>query len=1055
VKRYQERLRTLDQRVEHVRRWLSELECWTYREAVPLSEWRFSAPGTGIADRVLRRGDPWPSRDGVTEWTYGTVELPESWSPEETRLVLDLGGEARVFLDYGARMRSCASNPYHRALFVEGRSFSLRAEAVARDLFGRPRREPKLAAAFLGLREEELAAFLREAAAILDGALALRDHDAAPALLELIELELARLPWPTETVPFLERIADHPETLSIWDRLVEPPASPRPLGAEHRTALSAAAERLRAGLAELRGRWPKTGKVALTGHAHIDYVWLWPQEETVRKALRTFGTQVQLMDRYPSFRFNQSQACLYADVEAADPDLFGELRRQVREGRWEPVGGMWVESDTNMPSAEGFNRQFLYGQSYFRSRFGLACRTVWLPDTFGFSAVLPQLFLAAGLDSMLTIKVAWNEKNPLPDNIFRWQGLDGSRVLVHTFEAGAFGGYNMELSPRAVQDVWRNLKNKTLHDETLASYGYGDGGGGPTPEQIESIEAINRLPAVPTVESVLVRDFFGRLRASLEDADAPVWNGELYLEYHRATLTTQGRTKALMRAAQSSLAAAEFLEGLLWLSGVPQDGDYGTAWKLLLRNQFHDALPGSSIREVYERTEAELDSVLSLAEASCAAALDRLAARLAPGTEAGLFLANLSGAASPNLKAALPADAAEYGRALGAQRGSDGAWLLSAPLAMPAAGLRFAAALPAPGPLRAEASHLENRFISVDLDENGRLASVYDKVRGREVLSGPGNQIWAYKDRPRTYDAWDIESNFELGGAELRDADSVQLTETGPHRAEITVVRPFGERSRLVQRYRLWADSPRLDIRTTVELGDRRIYLRARFPLAVHSDYASFDQALGVVRRPTHDNTSWQRAQFESSAHRFVDLSETGFGVALLNDGKYGHSAKDGVLTVSLVRGPTYPDPFADEGVQSFTYSLLPHGGAWWAEEVQAEADCLAGALRVRPCAGSETGAAPLSWSGVPLRLLAFKRAEDGRGRILRVAEEAGSRGRLSLSLPAGFSVREETNTLEDPVGAPDYVFTPFKMRSYRIGESPGPAGTPDCGSSDTGGGAQ
>jgi len=922
MKHYQERVRTLDQRVDHVHRWLSELECWRYQEILPLDEWHFSAPEAGVGPCILHRGEFWPSRKGVTEWIYGDTAIPESWPLNGTRLVLDLGGEARIFMDYGTGTRSCASNPYHRILFVEGRRFALRAEAVARDLFGKPLRDPKFSTAFLGRLEEELAAFLLEAFTILDGAIALRDHEAAPALLELLELELASLPWPTETIPFLERIADHPETLSIWNRLVDPPAASKPLEDRHRAALDSATERLHKGLAELRGRWPKVGTVALTGHAHIDYVWLWPQHETVRKSLRTFGTQTMLLDHYGFFRFNQSQACLYADVETADPSLFEEILRHTREGRWEPVGGMWVESDTNMLSAESFNRQFLYGQSYFRSRFGLTCHTAWLPDTFGFSAVLPQLFLAAGLDSMLTTKVTWNETDSMPDNIFRWQGLDGSQILVHTFETGIFGGYNMELSPRAVQEVWRLFKNKTLHDETLATYGYGDGGGGPTAEQVESIEVINRLPAVPKVKSVLVRDFFDRLRSELADADVPVWNGELYLEYHRATLTTQGRTKYLMRAGQNSLTAAEILEGLLWLSGAESDadtaGDYAALWELLLRNQFHDALPGSSIREVYEQTETELSSVISQAEASCAVSLERLATQFAPGENPGLFLVNLSGAPCANLKAVFPADAEDYAHVLGAQRASDNTWIISASVFTPPAGIRFSATLPDPGELLADSSHLENRFISIALDGYGRLTSVYDKLRNREALAGPGNQLWAYRDRPRAFDAWDIESNFELGGTELLDTDFIELTETGPHRAELTVVRSFGEKSRITHRYRLWADSPRLDIHTTVELRDRRTYLRARFPLAVLSEYASYDQALGVVRRPTHNNTSWQRAQFEASAHRFVDLSETGFGVALLNDGKYGHSAKENVLTISLVRGPTYPDPFADEGIQSF-----------------------------------------------------------------------------------------------------------------------------------------
>lgn len=1033
MKEYAEKSRTIAQRAEHVKRWITELECWTFQAKLPLRSWTVSAPGAGVAEAPIAVGEKWPGRDGVLEFRYGEVEIPQDWPLERTRLVLDMGGESRIFIDYGDRVRTCGGNPYHRAFFPDGRRFVLRTESVARDLFGIPQRDARLKAAFLGLLEAELAEFLTELSVILDGAIALSAHEAAPSLLELAERELARLPWPTETIPFLERTADHPETLTIWDRLVEPSDEPKPLDAEHRAALAAAAARLRSGLEALRGRWPKVGKVAVTGHAHIDYVWLWPQPETVRKALRTFGTQTMLMDKYPSFRYNQSQACLYADVEKEDPALFAEIVRHVKSGAWEPVGGMWVESDTNMPAAEGFNRQFLYGQHFFRSRFGLTCRTVWLPDTFGFSAALPQIFRAAGIDSMLTIKVTWNETNPMPDNIFRWQGTDGSAVLVHTFEAGPFGGYNMDLSPRAVQDVWRIFKNKSLHDETLASFGWGDGGGGPTAEQIERIGAMNRLPVVPTVQPALVRDFFARLGAELKGAAVPVWRGELYLEYHRATLTTQGRTKMLMRRGQAALAAAELLEGLVWLSGGGAGRDLAENWKLLLRNQFHDALPGSSIREVYEQTERELSETLAAAEAVIAEATAELSSRVAPGSDPGLLLVNTAGSAAANLTASFADPAGKTAAAMKAQRAHDGKWVVSAPLETPPLAVSFRTALPAPGPLSADERRLENAFVRVTIDDRGRLASVYDKRRGREALAEPGNQLWAYKDRPRTFDAWDIESNFELGGAELDGVESIELTERGPHRAEIRVTRRFAEKSRIVQRYRLWADSARLDIATAVDLRDRRTYIRAKFPVAVLAEQATFDQALGVTQRPVNENTSWQRAQFESSAHRFADLSETDFGVAVLNDGKYGHSAKGNVLTISLVRGPTYPDPLADEGVQEFTYSLLVHGGRWWEAEVQGEADALNGSIRATAAAGSEVLWTPIAWKGPALRALAFKRAENGTGRILRVAEARGARGTLELGLPRGYRCAEEVDTLEDSGGGPDYRFTPFQMRSWRV----------------------
>jgi alpha-mannosidase len=1028
-----ERNRSIPQRIVHIDRWISELACWLWRETKPIETWRVSSSEADIADRPIGLGDAWPTLKGVVWFSAGEIEAPADWPIEQTRLVLDFGGEARVFIDYGDRLRTLASDPFHGSLYVEGRRFSLRAEAVARGLEGRPNRDARLTTAYLGRLEGELAEFLAELEVLADGIKAIAGHEAVPSLLALAEWELAHLPWPTETRPFLERMADYPETLIIWDRLVEPVPNPRPLANVHREALVAARARLVEGLAAVRARWPKIGKIKAAGHAHIDYVWLWPRDETIRKALRTFGTQCLLLDRNPAFRFSQSQACLYADIEEHDPALFAEIARHVREGRWEPIGGMWVECDTNMPAAEGFNRQFLYGQGYFRTRFGVTCRTAWLPDTFGFGSALPQLLRAAGMDAMFTIKVDWSETDLMPDNIFRWQGNDGTRVLVHTYNGPGQEGYNLDLRAQGAAEIWRFFKNKDIHDESIVSYGFGDGGGGPTPEQVERVEAMNRLPVVPAVELSSVEGFFDRLREETKDKILPVWRGEMYLECHRATLTTQGRTKALMRRGQAALAAAELLEGLCWMAGGSDGRDYGPEWRTLLRSQFHDALPGSSIREVYIEAEQELSDVLAAADAGCDQALRDLAARVAPGATPGVFAVETAGSAAPNLKLSLKATDAESATALAAQPAADGGWVLSSPLGLRPLEARFVARPPAPAPLSAAARRLENDLVTVRFDDLGRIASIWDKRRKRETLAGPGNQIWAYKDRTRLYDAWDIEANFDLGGAEIVDLESMELTERGPHRAEIVVKRRFGEKSRLTQRYRLWADSARLDIHTTIELGDRRTYLRALFPFAVLADYATFDQALGVTRRPVDENTSWQRAQFESAAHRFVDLSEAGFGAVLANDGKYGHSAKGNVLTISLVRGPTFPDPFADEGRQTFTYSILPHDGRWWSDEVLGEIDGLAGAARAIACRGGDASWRPIAWDGLSLRALAFKRAENGAGRVLRVAEACGARGELDLRLAAGFVCDGEVNTLEESVAPTDRVFTPFRMRSWGI----------------------
>jgi alpha-mannosidase len=493
----------------------------------------------------------------------------------------------------------------------------------------------------------------------------------------------------------------------------------------------------------------------------------------------------------------------------------------------------------------------------------------------------------------------------------------------------------------------------------------------------------------------------------------PVWSGELYLELHRGTLTTQGRTKRAHRRAERDLVAAEALGALEALAGGELPASLEPAWRVLLRNEFHDILPGSSIREVYEEAEAELAEVSRTAQAAIDAALDRLAARL-DGEGAGVLVVNPDLTARP-LRAVLPDGSA-----------------LTAPGTLAGLEARVVSPGDPAGAVSASGHVLENDLVRVELAADGTLASVRDKRLDREVLDGRGNQLWAYVDKPRQWDAWDLEATYADDGEEI-PADSVLVVENGPHRAALRVERRFRD-SRIVQDVRLWAGSARIDFATTLDWHDRRWLLKARFPLAVRSPRATFETAFGVVERPTHRNTSWDEARFEVAGHRFADLAEPGFGVALLNDGRYGHHALGSELGLSLLRSPVWPDPLADEGEQEVVYALLPHAGGWLDGGGLAEAEDLNRPLPARPVGrGAGASLRPLRVDGLPVALGALKPLEDGGGLLLRVYEPQGARGRVRLELPDGWTADAQLDLLEREAGPPDLELRPFAVRTWRL----------------------
>ena len=520
----------------------------------------------------------------------------------------------------------------------------------------------------------------------------------------------------------------------FWQLPPDLDTAPPGLADGQRDAVARAAEFLREQLRRLRERYPQSGALALTGHAHIDLAWEWPLEETRRKAVRTFHTMVGLMDRHPGFRFNQSTAQLYAFVEEDDPALFKRIKEKTASGQWEPIGAMWVEPDTGMPTGESLVRQLLYGQRYFERTFGKRHEVCWLPDCFGFSPALPQLLQQAGVTSFFTIKVNWSETNKMPFDLFWWEGLDGSRVLAHTFD-NPVGGYNAEIGARAVVETWRNFRGKHLHPESLLAFGYGDGGGGPTEEMLARQRQFADFPLVPALRPVAVADWFASVRDAVQDcAEIPVWVGEMYLELHRGTLTTQGRTKFLNRRAERALLTAETLSSMAALLGGPMAGSLEDQWRILLRNQFHDILPGSSIREVYELAEAELASVVDACDRISEEQLIPIAARLVPagGGQTGVLVIN------PDLSAR-PLRLASAGP-LPSGQAVEGGSVLSGTRQVP--GLSAAVVIdhhPRPG-LSVGDGRLENSDLRVEIAPDGTLASVYDKRARREVLAGRGNR---------------------------------------------------------------------------------------------------------------------------------------------------------------------------------------------------------------------------------------------------------------------------------------------------------------------------
>ncbi len=796
----------------------------------------------------------------------------------------------------------------------------------------------------------------------------------------------------------------------------------------------------------LMGRGPASPVACdAVGHAHIDTAWLWPVAETKRKCLRTFANVLRLQERYPHFHFLCSQAQQYAWVEERSPELFAQIAARVAEGRWEAAGAMWIEPDCTCPSGESFVRQILHGCAWWRSRFGDAApqRFLYLPDTFGFPASLPQIMAQAGIDTFITNKMSWCESNRFPNVTFRWRGLDGTEVLSHLTPGH---NYNSAIEPREFQHGVRTLTelDGARIPAYLQPYGFGDGGGGPTAEQIERANVAARCEGLPRTEQKSVHAFCEDLHEAhralrRSGQDVRTWDGELYLELHRGTYTSQAWIKEANRRAECMLRLAEALGCMR--AGCA--GDAGAAealrasldgtWKTVLLNQFHDILPGSSIREVYDDARAQMDEVRRDAVRAVGDGMRWLAGAVAAG-EGAAGGAGAGGGVDARIAVFNPSSVPQTATIAT----EDGAVLC---LDVPALGVRVVdpsarAAVPAGHEARATGERtIANGFLSVTIDDEGRIAELRraDGALANAVdehgAPQPLNQLVTYVDRPRRWEAWDIDRDYQEQATRVMGrAERITVTSRGPVVAEIAVERAVGRASRIVQRYRLAAGCPRVDIVTDVDWHEEQVLLRALFPCAVRARRATFGIQFGHVERATHDNTGWERAQFEVPGHSWMDLSQPGLGVAVLDDGKFGRSARHGTLGLSLLKAPNFPDPTADRGRHRFTYSVMAHGGCWRAAGVDAQAEQLNHPLvgmELRGADGGDgragDGSAPRSdgtgprdgWQGVRvscagaghLEVAALKPSEAPGGCALRVVEVRGGAGTGEVRW--GFPVRD------------------------------------------------
>ncbi|WP_092625553.1 alpha-mannosidase [Jiangella sp. DSM 45060] len=956
-----------------------------YRDAIPadVRAWTVDGEPVSFAHAVTQPFEPFAAgqtwgRPWDTVWFDVRGEVPAGWSPDEAELVVDLGftGEQPGFQAEGLVYRPDGTvvkglEPLNNWVTLpEPGPFHLYVEAAANPVVQVPYEyEPTTLGDRATAGDEHQYRLAEVSVARRDLVVweLLQDVVTLDGLVDVLPPSGSRR---AEIVHALERMVDAmdpddvPGTAALGREILAPVLASR--AADSALVVSA------------------------VGHAHIDCAWLWPVRETVRKVARTFANVLDLAERQPEFVFAASSAQQYAWLKDSQPALFERVRKAVADGVVRPVGGMWVESDTNLPGGEALARQFVLGKRFFLEEFGVESDEVWLPDSFGYTAALPQLVRAAGARYFLTQKPSWNETNKMPHSSFLWEGIDGSRVFTHFPPAET---YNSDLGAQDLARTERSFRQKGAARHVLGLFGWGDGGGGPTREMLAAAERKRDLDGSPRVRLGDPKTFFDT--ASAELASPPVWVGEMYLELHRGTLISQQRGKrgnrhseALLREAELWAATAAVLRG----TPYPYD-ELESAWRTVLLQQFHDILPGTSIAWVHQEAERQYERVA--------------------GELTALIDASLAALAGDG-DTPVAANAGPY-----AQQG--------------VAGLGIGPATPpaAARPVReGDRFVLEDAALRVEVGADGTLVSVYDRAADRELLPHgvAGGVLQLFRDTPREWDAWDINDEDKRSGRDLRDPVSAEVD------GDAVLVRYAVGDTTIDVALRL-VDG-RLDYAFDIDWHESQKLLKLAFPLDLRAERSTSEIQFGHLHRPIHQNTSWDVARFETVAHRWIHVGEPGYGVAIANDVVYGHDVRGGqapngrpmtTARLSLLRAPRYPDPAADQGRHAFTVSLRPGGIP------AAIADGYAQQLRPRATRG--TPVAPLLEVSDPAIVVeSVKLAEDRSGDVVvRLYEAHGNRSRATLRTSFAFTEVVATDLLERPVPSEAVTGTDLTLRPFEL----------------------
>jgi alpha-mannosidase len=796
--------------------------------------------------------------------------------------------------------------------------------------------------------------------------------------------------------------------------------------------------------------------VVSCGHAHLDIAWMWQVKHSKKKSGRTFANVLRIMEHYPDFRFLQSQPQLYKYVQENYPSLFAQMKARVENGQWEVTGGMWAEADCNIPNGESLVRQFLLGKRYFQREFSKDAKVVWLPDGFGFCYSLPQIIKKSGMKYFMTTKLSWCQFTKYPYDTFWWQGVDGTKILVHmitTPDPRGWSDYSVDLTPEKLKGCWDNYQQQKENLEVLLSFGWGDGGGGPTPEMLENAKRFDYMKPLPQHRQDSAENFFQDLESRVEKL--PVWNDELYLQLHRGCYTSQAKIKKLNRQAEILYHNTELFSTLNYLTTgeYPQD-ELNAGWEKILLNQFHDILPGSSIPEVYLDCDKDYEQIFEIGSRFLGKSMENICLHSEPTNKKNKCVVynSLSWDRSDLIKISIENFPINFdlsdknGQTIPYQFVTDNKEILIDNFiisSMGYAAFEIVEMNEKPdfqSTLQISTKRLENQFFIIDLDNNGLLFSIFDKRFNREIIEKgkPGNVFQVFEDLPLTNDAWDIDIFYQDKFTKITELEKIEVTETGPIRGGLIINRKFMQ-SEIKQIIYIYDRIPRIDFCTEINWQQHQALLKVAFPMNIHTNKATYEIPYGSIERPTHWNTAWDWGRFEVPAQKWTDLSEGDYGVSLMNDCKYGYDIKDNVMRLTLIKSSIDPDPNADIGFHSFCYSLFPHGGTWQqGRTVQAAYELNYPLIPKLSSAGSQFSFVRTNCENVIIETV--KKAEDGDGIIIRVYEACNQRGEVEFEFAYQLNNVMECNLLEEPETSLDFVgnkfrseIKPYEIKTFRV----------------------